>query len=60
MTYINRTQRRTEAVADRIDSARRQALVNAIGVLNRSHETSAAEILREILNKDAEQRTSGK
>jgi len=59
MTYTNRTQRRTENAADRIDSARRQALVNAIGVLNKSHETSAAEILREILNKDRDQREGG-
>jgi rhamnose utilization protein RhaD (predicted bifunctional aldolase and dehydrogenase) len=55
MTYTNRTQRRTEAATERLDLARRQALVNAIGVLNRNRETSAAEILREILNKDRDQ-----
>jgi rhamnose utilization protein RhaD (predicted bifunctional aldolase and dehydrogenase) len=53
MTYTNRTQRRQDAASDRIDTARRQTLVNAIGILARNRESTAAEILREILNKDA-------
>lgn len=51
MMYPNRTQRQTEALQDRLDLARRQALVTAIVILNSRRETSAAEILRGILHE---------
>jgi hypothetical protein len=52
MTYTNRTQRHAEAITDRLEGARRQALIKAIGILNARRETSAVEILREILAKN--------